>query len=76
MAPAAQKVLAEALKLAPEDRAEVATQLLRSLDEEEDQELPPEERARLHEAISRSDEQFRQGRGIPADRVLERVRKP
>jgi hypothetical protein len=76
MAPAAQKVLAEALKLAPEDRAEVASQLLRSLDEEEDQEQPPEERARLHLAIARSDEQFQQGQGIPADVVLERLRKP
>jgi hypothetical protein len=76
MAPAAEKVLAEALRLTPEDRAEVASQLLRSLDEEDDQELPPEDRARLHEAIARSEEQFGQGLAIPADGVLERLGKP
>ena len=33
--------------------------------------LDDADRARLHAAITRSAEQFRSGRGIPADKVLE-----
>lgn len=76
MAPAAEKILAEALQLSSEERAEVASQLLRSLDEEQDEELPSEDRARLHAAIARSEEQFQQGMGVSADAVLERLLKP
>lgn len=37
--------------------------------------LDDEDRARLHAALERSAEQFRNGRGIPADEVLRRLRK-
>jgi hypothetical protein len=77
MAPDAAKVIADALKLPPEDRATVIEELVRSLDEGDD--LDDEDRARLHAAIARSEEQFQAGQGIPIETALERLdrsRKP
>ena len=76
VAPDAQKILAEALKLSVEQRTEVVDLLLRSLDDEEGDDLDADDRERLHAAIGRSDEEFRTGRGIPAEIVLDRLRKP
>ena len=71
----AEKVLAEALKLRREERTEVVDRLLRSLDEEEGDELDAEDRERLHAAIARSEDQFRAGEGVPAKAVLDRLTK-
>ena len=73
MAPDAAKVVADALKLPPEERAAVIEELVRSLDEGDD--LDDEDRARLHAALRRSDEEFREGPGVPAEEVLDRLRK-
>jgi len=73
MVPEVEKVLAFALRLPAEERAELAERLLESLDEDTD-DLTEEDRQRLHEAIHRSEEQFEAGLGIPADQVLARLR--
>jgi len=72
MAPDAAKVVADALKLSPDERAEVIEELVRSLDQGDD--LDDEDRARLHAALRRSDEEFRAGPGIPAAEVVDRLR--
>ena len=71
----AERILAEALKLRREERTEVVDSLLRSLDEEEGDELDDEDRGQLHAAIARSDDQFRSGAGVPAEVVLDRLSK-
>lgn len=73
MAPETERIVAEALTLSTEDRAEVAHRLLDSLDISGD-DLETEDRARLHTAIGRSEGQFRAGQGIAADEVLKRLR--
>jgi hypothetical protein len=72
MAPRTAKVVAEALKLPPDERAQVIDELLRSLDEGDD--LEDDDRARLHAALRQSDEEFKAGLGIPAADVLARLR--
>jgi len=72
MAPRAAKVVAEALKLPPDERAQVVDELLRSLDEGDD--LEDEDRARLHAALRQSDEEFKAGLGIPEADVLDLLR--
>lgn len=73
MAPTAQKLLAEALALPADERAELIEGLVRSLDEGD--QLDDADRARLHEAIHRSEQQFLDGEGIPAEVVLDRLRQ-
>ncbi len=73
MAPDAARVVADALKLPPDERAAVIEELVRSLDEGDN--LDDQDRARLHAALLRSDEEFRAGLGIPAADVLDRLRK-
>ena len=73
MAPAATKVIADALKLAPEERAELIEELVKSLDHGD--ELEDDDRDRLHEALRRSNVEFKAGAAIPADDVLDRLRK-
>lgn len=75
MVPDAEKVLAEALKLPREERAEIVDRLLRSLDDEEGDALDDADRARLHQAIARSDEQFRRGQGIRAEDALAELER-
>jgi hypothetical protein len=72
MAPDVAKVVEDALKLPPDQRAEVVEELVRSLDDGDD--LDDEDRARLHAALRQSDAEFRAGQGIPAADVLERLR--
>ncbi len=74
VAPNAEKIVAEALKLPPEERAEVVDRLLRSLDDEEGDALDESDRELLHTAIGRSEEQFRTGEAVPAKTVLDRLR--
>jgi hypothetical protein len=69
-----EQVLAAALKLPREERAAVVDELLRSLDDADDL-LDAGDRELLHAAITRSDEQFRAGQGIPAEVVLDRLNK-
>lgn len=73
MAPETERIVAEALTLSTEDRAEVAHRLLDSLDNGGDT-LDSEDRERLHAAIGRSEDQFKAGQGIVADEVLKRLR--
>ena len=73
MAPQTERIVAEALALSTDERAEVAHRLLASLDADGD-DLDVEGRERLHAAIGRSEEQFKGGQGIPADEVLKRLR--
>ena len=73
MAPNAAKVVEDALKLPPEDRAEIIEELVRSLDDGDD--LDDADRARLHAALRRSDQEFKAGKGIPAAELLEQLRK-
>jgi hypothetical protein len=75
VAPDAEKILSEALKLPADERVEVVARLLRSLDDEEGDTLDDVDRERLHEAIARSEEQFRSGESVPASAVLDRLRK-
>ena len=75
MAPDAEKIVSEALKLPAEERAELVDRLLRSLDDEEGDALDDDDRERLHAAITRSEEQFRSGQTIPAKTVLDCFRK-
>lgn len=75
MAPDAEKIVSEALKLPAEERAELVDRLLRSLDGEEGDGLDDVDRERLHAAISRSEEQFSSGQSIPSKTVLDRLRK-
>ena len=72
MAPDVAKVVEDALKLPPDQRAEVVEELVRSLDDGDD--LDDEDRARLHAALRQSDAELRAGQGIPAADVLERLR--
>ena len=73
MAPEATKtIIADALRLSPEGRAEVIEELVRSLDEGD--ELDTEDRERLHAALRRSDDEFRAGAAISAEGVLDRLR--
>jgi hypothetical protein len=55
MAPQTERIVAEALTLSTEERAEVAHRLLESLDTDGG-EFDVEDRERLHAAIGRSDE--------------------
>jgi hypothetical protein len=73
VAPAATKVISDALKLPPEERAQVIEELVRSLDHGD--ELDDDDRERLHEALRKSDDEFKAGPGIPADDVLDRLRQ-
>ncbi len=75
MAPDAEKLVSEALKLPAEERVELIDRLLKSLDDEEGDALEEEDRERLHAAIGRSEEQFRSGQGVPAKAVLDAIRK-
>jgi hypothetical protein len=68
----ASQVVAAALELPPDERADVIEALVRSLDAGD--ELDDEDRGRLHEAILRSEEQLQAGRGVPAADVLDRLR--
>jgi hypothetical protein len=72
MAPEVAKLVAAALALPEEQRAEVIDALVSSLDGGDD--LDDDDRERLHEALRRSDEQFRAGQGIPAEQILARLR--
>jgi hypothetical protein len=74
MTPNTEQVLAAALELPHDERVSVVEQLLRSLDDAEDL-LDAGDRDQLHAAIARSDEQFRAGRGIPVELVLDRLNK-
>ena len=67
VAPDAEKIVSEALKLPAEERAELVDRLLRSLDEAEGDALDDVDRERLHATIARSEEQFRAGKTIPED---------
>ena len=63
----ARKVLATALRLPVADRAEVAAELLRSLDDDESH-LPPEEVERLWvEEITRRAQRARRGESVGRD---------
>ena len=75
MAPDAEKILSEALKVPAEERAELVDRLLRSLDDEKGDTLDDVDRERLHAAIAQSEEQFRAGQTIHAKTVLDRLRK-
>jgi hypothetical protein len=75
VAPDAEKIVSEALKLPAEERAELVDRLLQSLDNEEGDALDDVDRERLHAAIGRSEEQFRTGQTIPSKTVLDRLRK-
>jgi hypothetical protein len=75
VAPDAEKIVSEALKLPAEERAELVDRLLQSLDDEEVDALDDVDRERLHAAIARSEEQFRAGQTIPSKTVLDRLRK-
>lgn len=68
----AAKLVEEALKLPPDERAEVIEELVRSLDDGDD--LDDEDRARLHTALRESEAEFAAGQGIPAADVLDRLR--
>ena len=72
MAPDVAKVVEDALKLPPDQRAEVVEELVRSLDDGDD--LDDADRARLHAALRQSDAEFREAQGISAADVLERLR--
>ena len=72
MAPDAAKVLEDALRLPPDQRAEVVEELVRSLDDGDD--LDDEDRDRLHAALRESEAEFQAGQGIPAAEVLDRLR--
>jgi len=76
VAPDAEKIVSEALKLPAEERAELVNRLLRSLDDEEGDALDDLDCERLHAAITRSEEQFNSGQTIPSKTVLDRLRKP
>lgn len=73
MAPEASKVVAAALALSADERAEVIEALVQSLDSGD--ELDDDDRARLHESLARSDGQFQAGEAVPAEAVLDRLRK-
>ena len=68
---------AQVLKLAPQDRAELATKLLESLEESPDPEHESEHKQRWIEEIKRRDAEFEENPdiGIPADEVFREVRK-
>jgi hypothetical protein len=75
MAADADQIVSEALKLSADERADIADRLLRSLDEEEGDDLDDEDRERLHAAINLSAEQYRAGDTVPAKVVLDQLRK-
>jgi hypothetical protein len=72
MSSGAAKIVEQALKLPPDERAEVIDELVRSLDQGDD--LDDDDRARLHAALRQSDEEFRAGHAIPAADLLARLR--
>jgi hypothetical protein len=63
------------LKLPAEERVELVDRLLKSLDDEEGDELEDDDRERLNAAIGRSEEQFLAGHAVPAKAVLDALRK-
>lgn len=72
----AEEIVAEALKLEPKSREEVAKKLLRSLDEG-DQELSEEEYEKAWlEVPERRAEELREGkvRGVPGEEVMKELR--
>lgn len=69
----ASKIVADALELPVEERAEVIEALVRSLDDGDD--LDEADREKLHAALLRSDEQVRTGDVSSADEVLEQLEK-
>ena len=69
----AAKLGEEALKLPPDERAEVIEELVRSLDQDDD-DLDDDDRARLHAAVRESEVEFTAGQAIPAADVLDRLR--
>lgn len=73
MASDASKLLAEALALPADERAEMVDALLRSLDDGDD--LDEADRKQLHEALLLSDQQLRAGERIPASDVLAALAK-
>jgi hypothetical protein len=75
VAPNAERLIAEALKLRVEERSDLVDRLLRSLDEEESGDLDAEDRARLNAALDLSDQQFNAGQTVPAEEVIDRLRK-
>jgi hypothetical protein len=75
VAPDAEKIVSEALKLTAEEWADVMDPHLRRLDDDEGDALDDVDRERLHAAIERSEEQFRAGQAIPSKTVLNRLRK-
>ena len=73
MSPNAEKVLVEALALPADERAALIEALVRSLGEGNQ---PYEaDRSGLHEALHRSQQQFRDGQGLSAEIVLDRLRQ-
>ena len=70
----ADKVVADALRLPPEERAAVIEELVRSLDDAEVDALEDDDRARLHAALRRSEAELIAGAGISAAEVLDRLR--
>ncbi len=53
---------------------EIAAALLEAFEAGRKAEADDADRARLHEALERSGEQFARGEGIPADEVLSKIR--
>jgi hypothetical protein len=70
MSSAAEKIVAEALRLGAEERAQVAERLLESLEDDGEDARGEDDRRRLHEAIARSEAQFAAGQGVAAEVVL------
>lgn len=67
---------AQALKLAPQDRAELATKILESLEEAPDTEHESERKRRWIEELDRRKAEFEENPdiGIPADEVFRELR--
>ncbi len=70
MKPNAARVLADALSLTADERAEVAGQLLRSLDED----MSEEERQAVEAALAESEADIAAGRVRPASELLAELR--
>ena len=70
MRPNAARVLAEALSLTADERAAVAGQLLRSLDED----MSEEERQAVEAALAESEADIAAGRVRPASELLAELR--
>ncbi len=72
-----EEIVAAALKLDRKDRAQLASRLIRSLDEEEEK-LSPEECEKLWlEEAERRLEEWEQGKvkGVPGEEVFARARE-